>query len=425
MSSKGCTTTLAHIVRDRRWRGHPAGMAGCVGRCATLDDVGVVAMTGRCMTRTAATIEVVASGLVYRNPAPHVRSLQASFPSLMLLPDGDVLCSFGLGSAFESADGHTRLARSRDGGRTWDLEPPFHTEPSGPPAWSWNARLAHIGNGVVVANGARWRRDDPDAGLVHPETLGFVPTELFLLRSSDGGQTWEPTRTIQPPLEGPSFELCSPIVALPDGRWLWPTSTWPGWDGSAPNGRQAVALVSYDQGATWSAWISIMDGRAHGIVYWEVKVVPFGERLLAVCWAHDLRTGRDQQVHVALSDADARSFGPPRPTHLQGQTTTPLPLDDERVLFLYRRTDPSGLWADLSRYEHGRWQQECETLLWGAARIHTADADGAGAVQAMSTLRFGLPTALLLPDGDALVAFWCVEECVAVIRWFRLRLPAV
>jgi hypothetical protein len=39
----------------------------------------------------------------------------------------------------------------------------------------------------------------------------------------------------------------------------------------------------------------------------------------------------------------------------------------------------------------------------------------------MSTLKFGCPAIMHLKDGDAFVVFWCVEDCVSVIRWFRLQ----
>ena len=60
----------------------------------------------------------------------------------------------------------------------------------------------------------RWRTEE---GLTNPETQGFVETELIQLRSSDDGQTWQGPTIIAPPLVGPSFELCSPVVPLDDG----------------------------------------------------------------------------------------------------------------------------------------------------------------------------------------------------------------
>jgi hypothetical protein len=369
-------------------------------------------------------IEVIDTGYVFRNLKPHLRSLQAAFPSVVLLPDGELLCAFGIGSAFESVDAHTVLARSRDGGSSWELQGPLLEEQPQRPSSS-NLRVSRMPDGELVAAGARWDRSHADEGLVNPATLGFVPTELILLRSRDAGRTWTGPYDVLPPLAGPSFEVCHALVALPDGRWLWPTSTWRGWDGDAPNGMKAIALVSHDGGATWPGYVDVMDGAARGIVYWEQKLVRFEDsRLLAVCWAHELDAGRDLPVCWAIS-SDGRSFSAPAPIPLAGQTTTPLPLGGDRVLLVYRRTDRAGLWAVLSRFDGSRWQHDAEALLWGAAATSArSSADGATIAEEMSALRFGLPHLTRLPGQAVLVTFWCVEDCVSVIRWVMLRVAA-
>lgn len=36
-----------------------------------------------------------------------------------------------------------------------------------------------------------------------------------------------------------------------------------------------------------------------------------------------------------------------------------------------------------------------------------------------NVLRFGAPCMVRLADGTVFVAFWCYEDCVSSIRWFR------
>ena len=64
-------------------------------------------------------IKYVDTGIVYRNPIPHVKSIHAYFPSAVQLPDGEIVISMALGQAFESADQHVFVCRSEDGGGTW------------------------------------------------------------------------------------------------------------------------------------------------------------------------------------------------------------------------------------------------------------------------------------------------------------------
>ena len=63
-------------------------------------------------------IELLGSDVVYRNPKPYLRSVQARHPSLVVFDDGELLLGFDLGQSDESLDYATHRARSQDGGRT-------------------------------------------------------------------------------------------------------------------------------------------------------------------------------------------------------------------------------------------------------------------------------------------------------------------
>ena len=154
-----------------------------------------------------------------------------------------------MGRAVEGLDYRTYLARSRDGGATWEPEGPLL-----PDRWAdgytHSVRLSAAAGGLV-GFGALHRRDDPAEGIVNHATLGMVPMNLILARSDDDGASWSDPEIIDTPLVGPAFEICHAIVELPDGRWLAPTATWAGWDGERPEGRKTVVLESDDAGRAW------------------------------------------------------------------------------------------------------------------------------------------------------------------------------
>ena len=183
-------------------------------------------------------IELVDSDIVYRNPKPYLRSIQARHPSLARFDDGELLIAFDLGQTDESLDYRTYRARSLDGGKSWQLEGALFANPGGRPT-SYSVRISRAGS-EVLAFGSLHYRDDPDEGLVNRATLGFVPTDLILLRSLDRGHTWSPPQPLQPAIESPAWETCHHVVPLPSGRWLAPTATWRGWDGRHPAGEQTV-----------------------------------------------------------------------------------------------------------------------------------------------------------------------------------------
>ena len=281
-----------------------------------------------------------------------------------------------------------------------------------------SVRIGRTADGTLLGIGGRYYRDDPEEGLVNRSNLGYVPMDLLFLRSRDAGRTWEGPSTIEPPLVGPSFEMCHRILELEDGTLLAPTSTWRGWDGDSPNGMKAIALISRDGGRSWPEYVTVMDGTSEGIIYWEQSIAPLRDgRLLAVSWVFDEQAGRSLPNRYALS-ADGRTFGPPLENGLRGQTAKLLTLRDGRVLCLYRREDRPGLWAELARIDGDAWVKLAEAPIWIGARPGMSGRAPAG--EELGALKFGYPSMVELPDGDVLAVFWCVEECIHNIRWSRI-----
>lgn len=214
-------------------------------------------------------VEDLKSGILYRNPRPHVRSIHAYFPSVAVLPEGEMLATVVLGEAFEAVNLRTHLFRSTDQGEHWQHQGPLY-EGTPDRLTSECTRLTALPGGELVVFMIRHDRSDhPEEGLTSHQTLGFVPTELLLLRSQDQGRTWSEPQPLDPPLGGPSFEMCCPVTPLKNGRWLIPTQTWPGWNGECPDGIRMVALVSHDQGRTWPEYLDVMREPAGQVYFWE------------------------------------------------------------------------------------------------------------------------------------------------------------
>lgn len=373
------------------------------------------------MLQKKTSISVLGSGLIYRNLKPHLRSEHAYFPSVVVMANGEMLALLVLAQAFESVDMHTYVARSTDDGESWRLEKPIYPGTTNR-LTSDSCRVTALPDGEVVAFMVRAdRTDHPDEGLANPANLGFVPTELLIFRSIDYGRTWTQPEAIIPPLVGPSFELCCPITPLQDGRWILPTSTWRNWEGEAPNGMRMVALVSHDRGKTWPEYMSVMGEAQSPIIYWESKIVEFPDgRLLATAWAYDEAAAKDLPNQYAISTDGGQTWSAPVDTGLLGQTGTPFVLGDDRIIYVYRRIDQPGLWANVVRLEGEQWINETETPIWGAG-IDGLTSTSEDMYRNFTVLRFGAPCISQLLNGDLFVAFWCVEDCVSNIRWYKLR----
>jgi sialidase-1 len=367
-------------------------------------------------------IRVIDSGPLWVNPDADLRSLHAWHPTLARLGDGRWLCTFDIASAALAHDYATWVAESVDDGRTWS-EPwrlaPF--EPADGPD-THSLRITRLADGSFVAAGGRWRRTGRYARGLNRETSGWCPMDLVLSRSADG-RTWSPFEVIAPPLVGPSYEICHRIVALPDGRWLWPTSSWPGWDGDTGDGLRAVALVSTDSGRSWPAWLEVLDSRPDGLAHWEQSIVPLADgRLLAVGWAFDPARSVTRELPYAIADTvPGATFRRAGLTGLRAQTTKLTVLPDGRVLAVYRRDDQPGLWATLATIDGDRWLGSAEVPLWAGAPSGMRGG-GRTVAEDLADLGFGAPNPVPAEDGTVLVAFWCREDCVFGIRWMRLAL---
>ncbi|MDB5389388.1 MAG: hypothetical protein JWM11_5034, partial [Planctomycetaceae bacterium] len=246
-------------------------------------------------------IKSAGSGIVYRNPKPHLASIHAWHPSIVQFENGDLLATFDLAEAGESLDYHTCFSRSTDGGETWSTPQPLFQD-SITRRSTHSVRIGKVSDGEVVGMGARFYRDDPNEGLINRANLGYVPMDLFLLRSVDAGQTWQGPEPVSPPLVGPGFELCHRIIELADGRWLFPTSTWRGWSGDAPHGMQAIAFVSYDRGKSWPEYLKLVDQTDRGVISWEQGLTQLADgRILAVVWSFEEATGKSLPNRYTIS----------------------------------------------------------------------------------------------------------------------------
>jgi hypothetical protein len=335
-----------------------------------------------------------------------------------MLANQELLATFDVGQAVESLDYHTVASRSLDGGRTWVLESALIDEP--PANTTHTIRVRRVVDGSLVGAGAFFHRDDPEEGLVNRETSGYVPTDLFWIRSADGGRSWSKPRQIESPLRSTSWEFCHPLVELPGGKWLVPVATWRSWDGSNPAGEQTVALISEDGGQTWPRYSRIFDGRTTSRSHLEVSVIPLADgRILAVSWVFSFDTGETFPTLFTVSEDQGESFCEPVLTGFLAQTCKLLQLADGRIFCAYRRHDQPGLWGTVSQLKGLTWTNLESAPLWQGAPSGMDRQSPSG--QALSELKFGYPSMCQLPNGEVLLLFWCQEECITNVRWLRLR----
>ena len=175
---------------------------------------------------------------------------RASDPWVAIAPDGtayQIAIAFSGQTQTANSVGAVLVARSGDGGRTWeppvtlirDVGPAFNDKETMTADWT-DARYAY----------AIWDRLDVNVG----------PT--YFARTIDSGGNWEPARPIYDP--GVSRQtINNQVVVLPDGTLVAAFTRF------ASVGQNVVATTlmairSTDKGLTWSAPVTIAESQSRG-----------------------------------------------------------------------------------------------------------------------------------------------------------------
>ena len=121
---------------------------------------------------TVPNIEILGSG--------RVDERESSFPQAVQLPNGDLLCSFGVGGG-PSASGGSDWARSTDGGESWTVEGTILDVTTDPDTTNFLKLTISPDGGTVYAYGQRSYRK-----VGAPKQRD----EPVFCTSTDGGHTW-------------------------------------------------------------------------------------------------------------------------------------------------------------------------------------------------------------------------------------------
>jgi hypothetical protein len=356
---------------------------------------------------------VEATGVLFRNPKPHVRSVHGYFPSVVAFSDGRLGASVVIGEAFEAPNCHVVYFESHDRGFTWKRKSNV-TSPVPDASSSTFGRLTLVSGSVLLATVTRHSREEDDHGITAEREFKMVPTKLECYWSRDSGASWEKS-DVEAPFSDVGYEMCASCLVINEDLLLWPTSTSP-LIGGPERPFLTGAIISQDGGKNWRSWTQTFSQDER--IYWEAKIIKLpDERLLSVAWVHDAACNRDLENHYIIGTPDGASWTEPKTTRLRGQTLTPVVLDGGRVLCAYRRVDKPGLWLAVARIEGHGWNTESEFCLWSG---QNGGLPNQTVRELCANLRFGAPSMIRLADGTIFLCFWNIEDNVSQITWFRV-----
>jgi hypothetical protein len=338
--------------------------------------------------------------VIYEDP-----KFYAAFPSVVRRPDGELLVAFrrapsrrALGEEREShvdPNSYLVMVRSKNGGMSWTSEPDLIYAHSF--GGSQDPCLLALRDGTLLCASYGWAflRPDAVARLQKPyfqNKEGVVFLGGYLVRSADGGRTWDgPIYPPNIPAEINFDPYGKPLPAYNrgalvegrDGRIFWVVAAS---DSATPKKTSNHLLVSDDKGTTWrySAPVAV-DPK---VTFNEASIyeTPRGD-LVAF-----LRTaGFNDHACIARSTDGGKTFQPWQDMGFQGHPLQALRLADNRVLLVYGyRHKPFGIRARILN-------SEC-TDFATAAEIVIRDDGG--------TTDLGYPWSVQLDGNRVLVVYY-------------------
>ncbi|MBI3943940.1 MAG: exo-alpha-sialidase [Chloroflexi bacterium] len=271
---------------------------------------------------------VQAEGVIVSGRQPRYRA----FPALEQLANGDLLLAYRDGRDHHATcDGAILTVRSRDQGHTWDDPIAVVADPG------WDCTTVHgmtqlsDGTCILYVWKSRW--------LGEPFDQSRRVAHLFLARSPDGGQTWQP---LEPAPEVPFLTDVGwrtpygRIHKLSSGALLMP---FYGFHRDRPEAWSSVILFSYDWGQTWPDYTIVASDPGQDRKYRETDMVRLPDgRFFAVIREET----PPYPLYRSYSGDDGRTWSLPERVGLMGQGPSLVALASGAILLTYRDRQDAG-----------------------------------------------------------------------------------
>lgn len=377
-------------------------------------------------------LELVDKGVIFRNPLPGHRVINAFYPDTLVLPGGEWICVLRVGGALYSPDGMLEIFRSPDQGKTWQRQGPVRDRKRDSKPYNYcEGYLTPMRDGSIVLRMLRWDVSDPERFAFNAKTSGLLPFELSFMRSTDQGRTWsEPVISeVHSHFPGQEPAGYGRVIELADGTWFHCFETWKTYDDAGPFDLNPYGLFSKDGGRTWGGKVQIATGKERNRSYSHGQPITLRDgRLLIAYWAAEAQLQKYFDLHIVTStDGSAKKWTEPRPTGIPGQSNCPIELSPGRMLVIYthrENTDQPGIKVVSSRDGGQTFDLSNPLVVWDAyGKESLGVARSSTYPSSHDAIAYGAPKITRLDDHHAIAGFWCTQGADTHCRWCLIRMP--
>ena len=378
-------------------------------------------------------VSIVSEGVAWKNPYPSSQARSALRGYSVVAPGGRIVHAMQIAQVRTSPDARAHVTATDDCGQTWSPIEPLTI--GGDEDFNPTSLLPTRHDDALLACANHNITYGPDDPRWQKENGGWVGHRSLLCRSDDAGRTWRKLHPITPPpVRGGFFVISTPPLRTADERLMviiepMHSGATDEWD------HEAAAMFSRDGGASWGDKVVVAKDPPGRFRYFDPRPARLASgRWVCMLWTHDTTTDQSCQTTLTRSDGDGRRWSPPQECPFSGFLTVPLVLPDGRLLAVFNhRRRPQGVRCIVSDDEGQTWDTASETTLWDqAARRVTGEPatqserrewEGNVLAEMFTSFDFGIPSAVVLPDGTVFVTFYATQlDHVMHQRYVRLKM---
>ncbi|MCH2695064.1 MAG: glycoside hydrolase [Acidobacteriia bacterium] len=363
--------------------------------------------------------ELIGEGFICQGK-PGGKRAAAGGSRAVALSNGELLCSFGRNSGLGVNDFAMGIARSKDGGLTWEEQGPIwpHLEDT----YSIIGSISHSPADKLFLYGISIPIDQEGELFWSNESQGIKENKLFWATSTDQGRRWSEPQLLSLPIKG-SAEAPGALCVSRQGHWLACFAPYNTFDPKVIVDRQQiVAIISEDEGKTWehTAMLRFPEEHSGGAEAWIIELDD--GRVLGTCWHVDHQEKQEYPNAFSISHDGGKSWGPTHSTGIMGQSTALAALPGGRALFIYnqRKHGEVGIWLAVVNPTDSNFGVESNEIVWKAQTA--TQSSSSGGHSEWTDFAFGEPSVTLLQDGTLLVTFWCAQPSGKGVQYVKLAM---